>query len=143
MLVAHRAYAGAVESSPRLARYQRLRGTSAFRVFSVGVTLYLVLIGWIFFRAENFTDLQVLLHKFVFFDGFHRIYGVALREAVFVMLLIGGFFVVHFASFRMGGLADRMTRLGDIAWCTMVATGIFLVITLTPAKSPEFIYFQF
>jgi alginate O-acetyltransferase complex protein AlgI len=143
MLVAHRFYSRAVEASPRLAWYQRLRGTSVFRVLSVAVTLYLVLVGWIFFRAENFADLQLLLHKFVVFDGFHQVYGVALREAVFVILLISVFFVVHFASYRMGGLADRMTRRGNVAWCALVVTGLFLVVTLTPAKSPEFIYFQF
>ncbi len=143
MLVAHRFYAQYLKGATRLGWYNRLRETAAFRVLSVGVTLYLVLVGWIFFRAENFADLQVLLHKFVFFDGFHQVYGVALREAVFVMLLIGTFFVAHFASYRMGGLADRMTRLGHVAWCTLVVTGLFLIITLTPAKSPEFIYFQF
>ena len=143
MLIVHRFYSRTVESSPRLAWYQRIRQTAVFKAFAVCVTMYFVCIGWIFFRAENFADLQILLQRFVIFDGFHRYYGVALRDAVFVMLLIGGFFITHLLSYRLGGLANRIGRFGHVGWCACVVAGLFCVITLTPTKSPEFIYFQF
>jgi alginate O-acetyltransferase complex protein AlgI len=143
MLVVHRLYAQFVERTPRLAWFNALRGTAPFRVLSVGVTMYLVLIGWIFFRADNFADLQVLLHRFVCFDGFHRVNGIAVRDAAFVVILITVFFATHFVSFRLGGLAERMTRAGHLAWSALIVVGLFLVVTLTPTHSPEFIYFQF
>ena len=143
LLALHRFYAVSIEKSDRLAWFNRLRETPAFRWFSVAVTMYLVLVGWVLFRAESFADLQQLLHKFVVFDGFRRSYGIYLREALLVMVLIAGFFAVHFTSFRLGGLAPRMAKVGGLAWCALTVIGLYLVMALTPARSPEFIYFQF
>ena len=144
LLAMHRVYLNSV-AVPKdgAATFDKLRQTWLWRVASVAVTLYLVLVGWIFFRAENFSDLQYLLHKFVVFDGFHRAYGIYLREALFTMVLIGGFAVLHFTSFRLGGLANQLAKANRFAWCCGVTAGLFAVMILTPSRSPVFIYFQF
>ena len=143
LLALHRLYLnfGAVHGKQNA--LDRLRQTPFWRAASVGVTLYLVLIGWIFFRAENFGDLQYLLHKFVVFDGFHHAYGIYLREALLAMVLISGFAVLHFTSYCLGGLASHLAKASSLTWCCCVTAGLFLVMVLTPSHSPVFIYFQF
>jgi alginate O-acetyltransferase complex protein AlgI len=143
LLALHRLYLNFAAPAGEENALSRLRQTRLWRTMSVGVTLYLVLIGWIFFRAENFGDLQYLLHKFVIFDGFHRAYGIYLREALFTMVLIGGFAALHFTSFRLGGLANHLVKANQFAWSCGVTAGLFAVMILTPSRSPEFIYFQF
>ena len=139
LLALHRCYCTCSEGG----FLDRWRGTAGWRALSVAVTMYLVLVGWIFFRAQNFSDLEYLVHKFVVFDGFHRAYGIYLREALFTLVLIAGFGLLHFVSFRLGGLAGRLTNGSRIVWCGGVMARLFAVMILTPARSPEFIYFQF
>jgi alginate O-acetyltransferase complex protein AlgI len=120
-----------------------LRASAAWRALCVCFTFYLVLIGWILFRAENFGDVEYLVRKFVLFDGFRREYGIYLREALFAMVLIVGFGLLHATSYRLGGLAARLSRSNHLAWCFGVTAGLFAVMILTPSRSPVFIYFQF
>jgi alginate O-acetyltransferase complex protein AlgI len=143
LLAVHRFYSGKVENGERWRWFNRLRQTGWFRMASVAGTMYLVLIGWIFFRAERFGDLGHLLQKFVFIDGFHRYGGVRLREALTVVLLIAVFGTMHLISCRTGGLAKRLAVADNRAWCACVSGGILLLMLLAPSRSPEFIYFQF
>jgi hypothetical protein len=120
-----------------------LRGNPVWRALCVGFTFYLVLIGWIFFRAESFGDIEYLVRKFVLFDGFRREYGIYLREALFAIVLIVGFGLLHATSYRLGGLATRLGQSNHLAWCCGITAGLFAVMILTPSRSPIFIYFQF
>ena len=143
LLALHRFYAGRVNGSPRLQWLARLRESTAFRWLCVAGTLYLVLIGWIFFRAENASDLGHLLSKFIFFDGFHRFNGVRLREALSVALIIAAFAACHIFSHRAGGIGHRLGAASDRAWCATVTGGFLMLLLLAPSRAPEFIYFQF
>lgn len=143
LLAVHRFYAGRVESNPRLRWLAGLREKAAFRCLCVAGTMYLVLIGWIFFRAQNFGDLQHLLTKFIFFDGFHRFGGVRLREALSVVLLVIAFAICHGISYRVGGIGRRLGAASSGRWCVTVTGGLLLLLLLAPSRAPEFIYFQF
>jgi len=143
LLAVHRFYSGGVEKCEGLQWFKQFRKTAAFRAMSIAGTIYLVLIGWIFFRARNFGDLAYLLHKFIFIDGLHRYNGVTLREAVTVLVFIAAFLAFHFVSFRTGGLAHKLAVANDHVWCGCVTGGLLLLMLLAPSHSPEFIYFQF
>jgi alginate O-acetyltransferase complex protein AlgI len=143
LLALHRVYSSILANSTRLSWLREIRQSKPFHWVSVGGTLYLVLIGWILFRAQNFADMKHLLHKFVVFDGFRQAYGIYLREALSVMLLVAVFGILHFISYRVAGIAQRMGRANGLAWCGFVTASLFLLMLLAPARSPEFIYFQF
>src|ERR1043166_200242 len=144
LLAAHRFYSEGVECNPRLHWFQQLRKTAPFRVLSIAGTLYLVLIGWIFFRAQNFHDLGCLLQKFILFNGgFHRYNGVTFREAITVAGLIAAFVTFHLVSYRTGRLAQKLATANDQVWCGCVSAGLLMLMLLAPSHSPEFIYFQF
>jgi len=143
LLALHRYYSTSLVNSKWLKSLVRVRQTWLFHFLCVGVTLYLVLIGWILFRAQNFADAQHLLHKFIVFDGFHQAYGIYLREALSVLILIGLFTAIHLSSFRLAGLAQRLAHANAIVWCGCITGGLLLIMLLAPTRSPEFIYFQF
>jgi alginate O-acetyltransferase complex protein AlgI len=143
LLALHRFYDQSVQRSTALAWLERWRTSKPFYLFSVFVTFYLILIGWIFFRAQNLQDLGYLLSKFVIFDGFHQRYGLYLREVLAVVVLLVVFTLFHFMSYRVGVLASFFSRARDRAWCCYVTAGFLLLMLMAPSRSPEFIYFQF
>ena len=83
------------------------------------------------------------MQKFVLFDGFREAYGIYLREALSVVILAGLFATLHLISYRAQGLAQRIARVNNLAWCSFIAGGLFLLMLMAPSRSPEFIYFQF
>ena len=143
LLALHRFYATQLSNSTRLQWFNRVRDSHPFRWLCIGVTFYLVLIGWILFRAQNFHDMQHLLGKFILFDGFRQSYGIYLREALSVMILAGVFGILHLTSFRIAGIAHRVARVKGVVWCVFITGGLFALMLLAPSRSPEFIYFQF
>ena len=126
LLVGHRLLSRSVAKS-RLAR--SLQGWQTSRIAqlcAIGMTMYCVLIGWIFFRAQSFADLQYLLHKFVFFDGFRSSYGIYLREVLTVGVLIVGFLLCHLLSYWRQGLANAIATQVGWRWTACICEAFSL-----------------
>jgi alginate O-acetyltransferase complex protein AlgI len=123
-------------------------GTGAPRVLRFlrsAVCLYLVLIGWIFFRVTDPTDLAYCLQKFVVFDGNLALtdFGLGAVNPFLTGLVALGFGALHLISFRLGGLATWLDGRGRATLAVIYVASVVTVILLWPAGETAFIYFQF
>lgn len=113
------------------------------------VTQIFVFIGWMIFRANSLNDLVICCQKLVFFDFQAStamklgIAAVLCCTVVFFVLLFNKKFanaVKKIVTYNYLGLISEM-KLGWWLVC-FVVLGI-CVLLLSPAATPEFIYFAF
>jgi D-alanyl-lipoteichoic acid acyltransferase DltB (MBOAT superfamily) len=102
------------------------------------VTFYLVLIGWVFFRATDLTSaLDIIVNLHVFNSetiGGNNAFTIFVMTSVWVLL-------VHIMDFYVIKGADKLEDRPWVFWLLMVlGQGICLLIG---EPSNEFIYFQF
>ena len=107
------------------------------------VTFIMVLIGWIFFRAENISQLAGIGVKLFSSDGFFNLYGSGLRADIFVF--IGFMLIVEWLQrTKLHALQFPDTRLFRLR---LVRVGIYYLLIawmwVAYSSSQQFIYFQF
>jgi alginate O-acetyltransferase complex protein AlgI len=117
----------------------------AARALRWAATLYLVLLGWIFFRVADAGDLAYCLRKFVLFDGSFALadLGLGAVNLFLVALVAAGFCVGHALSYRVGGLAAWLDRRGRATQLLAYVACAAVLTLLWPAGETAFIYFQF
>jgi alginate O-acetyltransferase complex protein AlgI len=117
----------------------------AVRALRWAATLYLVLLGWIFFRVAEGDDLAYCLRKFVLFDGSFAIadLGLGAVNLFLVAFVATGFCVAHALSYRVGGLAAWLDRRGRATQLLAYVASVVVLTLLWPAGETAFIYFQF
>lgn len=99
-------------------------------------TLLTVIVGWVFFRADGFSNALIVLGKM-----FYPTVGVAWYHP-FVLFVLFSFVLIQFAEiFRLG----EYHRLPLSAWYTptVIFTMIWLCIVFHPKEFAPFIYSQF
>lgn len=116
-----------------------LSGNRVWTPFILALTTYLlIVVTWVFFRAQNFSEAFVLLYQMFHFNG-SGILGqgdIAMVAAVSICL-----FGFHFAM--------RNRSFEDLVSGTPVGVRAFglalmlIILTLTPGDDRAFIYFQF
>lgn len=123
----------------------RLSNLRAVRVFRVMATQYLVLLGWILFRAHEPRYFIHCIRQYLEFTltlPASQLTSVAWENPLTASLIIA-FLALHVFSLYRG---DTVIWLGSlklrfwIAYCTLV---FFLLLVLTPSEIPMFIYSQF
>ncbi len=110
-----------------------------------GVTMYVILLGYIFFRVHSLPDIIYTAKKFIVFDFTFKFgtWGLAKANPFKAVMLLGAFVVLHAISYRMNGISgwmDRMNRLQQSAVYLMVTLAL---IWLWPSAEKSFVYFQF
>ena len=141
LLAAHKAW-GALLS--RVTWSERLRSLVAYRVFAWAATMVLVMIGWVFFRAQSFTVAATVLWRM-----FHAVPGVGTepltgeRPAALgtAMIFTAGLVLLHlFGRYRVGTESNRLLppMARGILWSATV-----VICYLFARSNASFIYFQF
>lgn len=105
----------------------------------------LVLLGWVFSRVSNPSDLAYRLPKFVVPDlssqptdiGFGNFNPFA------VLSVLAGFAVAHLVSYRVGGLANWLDARGPWQRGLLWVSAVLLLIVFWPSQQATLIYFQF
>jgi len=110
-------------------------------IVKIAVTFLMVILAWIFFRAEN------LSHAFMYYKGIFNSSLFTLPELrlpeLIAFLLVIGFIVVEWFN-RNSNYAIEKIHLKMPAWCAWTVYIFILMIAAIYAGSPvEFIYFQF
>jgi alginate O-acetyltransferase complex protein AlgI len=115
------------------------------RLLRWAVCLYLVLLGWIFFRVTDVGDLAYCLRKFVVFDGSLALadLGLGAVNPFLVGLVAIVFGAAHLFSFHVGGLAAWLDGRGRATQALTYVAGVVVLTLLWPAGETAFIYFQF
>ena len=116
-------------------------------VIATGCTFMLTVFAWMFFRADNFAQLSVLLEKLVhgweFSSLFQLMYLVNGSECLMMALLVGGLLLAEWLS-RKGNAMQRFMQTGwPLRWLSCLALLFLLILFGKYNESPAFIYFQF
>ncbi len=116
------------------------------KITKIGITLYLVLLGWVLFRNDDFNKMALSLKSFVFFKIDFSLSGLGLvdKTAIFTTLLMMlAFTLLHLISFKIGGIDRWISRRNPPGYFLGIASGVFVLILFWPMASQPFIYFQF
>lgn len=114
-------------------------GRNVFIPFRWAATFLCVCVGWVFFRAQKFSDAWLIIRRM-----FVPTHGLALPAHVtmLVVAVLGMVFLAHV----LGKLVnwDKLAQRVAFPWVAAVlAVGFLLVQVLMPDSGGAFIYFQF
>ena len=126
-------------SSTRSERWKTIRDNDVYRVYSVVMTLLLVMLGWVFFRAQSAGAAVALLERMVTVmpaQGWKPSRIVSLNS-----WYLAGVVVLHaFGATKVGLRSNRALPPGarGVLWASMVVLCYWFA-----SASPTFIYFYF
>ena len=104
---------------------------------------YFVFLAWIPFRAETIADSTLMIEKFIFIQSDLTVFLDFLKSHELSFGLIILFGVLHFVSFRISNLVEKISKWGLCRWGLFLFI-IMLAITFFYNGNPEdFIYFRF
>jgi alginate O-acetyltransferase complex protein AlgI len=134
-LIVQRRFAIFAHARPRLDAVLQSRVGTAMRV---SLTLLAVTLGWVLFRATDFTKaLEVYTGLFT-----HQAGLAPPMVAASLLWLLAGVAIAHFCG--VTGLAHRLdTRLPASAVGIAYAAAVVVALVLAPDAGKVFIYFQF
>ncbi len=107
-------------------------------VIQIGTTFFLVVIGWILFRAENMEQAIGYIRR-LFYATVYRQYAFPLFGGRMYILL---FWILEWFQ-RDKPYALQIQFLKSKSLRVAILTFVILFIEITMGKSSEFIYFQF
>ena len=116
--------------------------TKQGRIISILFTQYLVFFAWISFRVEDFDLMLYSMQKFLIWDlQIENTIGF-IRAHKFESGLICLFLILHFVSFRVGNLLQRISSNNYFlfSFLTIIMLSIFFFYD---GNSEDFIYFRF
>jgi len=131
--------AGAVATAPKFAH-------RASALLKWVVCQYFVFLGWVLFRVSGSLDeLTYCVRKYVVFDFQLSLSSLGLGNyrPFTTALIVVGFLILHFVSWKIGGIADRLNTASRAVQLSVYAAAAFVIIALWPQESASFIYFQF
>jgi alginate O-acetyltransferase complex protein AlgI len=117
--------------------------TKLIMILSIITTQYFIFLAWIPFRVSDTNYLLYCIYKYIVLD-FQTIkttqFILSNKISILIMLF---FFVIHFISYKKGGLVDPISRFKNKYWFFFLL-GIATLILLFYNGSPEqFLYFKF
>lgn len=143
-LVFTHSYAAFVSSENRAARIlATFHDTTGGRLFSILLTFVFVLVGWVFFRADNTTQACQLLQSM--FTGFSTQGSSCLGESLQkypALIALSAYALYHLACLPKRAL-PQFPYFAAPARCLAYISAFVLATGLAPAGDSPFIYFQF
>lgn len=109
------------------------------------LTQYFVFYGWLLFRVHGWDDIVYCSRKYILFDFDRHVaaFGLGNASPFFASAMMVLFIVLHAASYRVGGFANRLDRMGWKMRLPVYAAAFLALISMWPASRTAFIYFQF
>ncbi len=103
--------------------------------FRWALTFHLVCFAWIFFRAPTFAASTAMIARIAELPS--NLAG--LQSAVFAVFAL---LVYQFVARRFA-IKDKLANSGAVVFAVLVSTAFLALVTLAPARTAPFIYFQF
>ena len=110
------------------------------------ITQYFIFMTWLIFRLE---DTKILIPSLKTFMGIDAYWDTdemldTLPTIKYLTLLIAtSFFILHFISWKVGGLKHWISKQNPIVWGLVNGVMLSLIFMLRPAETVDFIYFRF
>lgn len=131
-----------------LDKFPSLKGNKFFKsklgiIFSIFVTQYLVFLTWIPFRVKDADHLTYSIWKYIVWDfGFEKTINIISSNKLPILLIIG-FIVLHYISYKKTNLLEIISRFKLRYWVIFLIAVTFSILFLYDGKPEDFIYFRF
>jgi alginate O-acetyltransferase complex protein AlgI len=112
-------------------------------ILSIIVTQYITLFTFMIFRVPEFDELFYSMQKFVILDfqTENTFELIKSHEIAIVLMII--FVILHFISFKMGNLPERISNLKHRYWFIFILIIALLILLSYGGNAEQFVYFQF
>lgn len=133
-----------VKGKGRNKNFSSNKGFSIKNILRWLLTIHLVMLGWIFFRAQNVQDAWTIISRLPDI----RSWGMQINifrnpnDFYIAILLVVGLFTVEFAQNRWD-IKQRIWRLPSAAKWAMFLALLFATILFSKFDNANFLYFQF
>jgi D-alanyl-lipoteichoic acid acyltransferase DltB (MBOAT superfamily) len=120
-----------------IGRWVDARNNWLVRIFKVLVTFYLVVIGWVFFRATGFDNAWTMLSQM------HMSTGVEASASSLVVLglVVAGLVFMHLTDWLNIRFGSALNERSWLMWPILVVGFSLFLVVGDPGH--DFIYFQF
>ena len=112
-------------------------------LFGIFVTQYLVFFTFIPFVVQDFDHMLYAMKKYVILDFNTSQTIEIINENEFAILLILLFVVLHYVSYRLGNMPEKISKLKLRYWILFLIFIILPISLFYVGSAQEFIYFQF
>lgn len=136
----HRMYAKGIK---RLGWKDKLNNR-IYKVFAIFVFFHLTVVGWVFFRANNWPDAVYMLKKMTMIDGIQFT-----KQHLLLLAVAAGLYLLHIleyivvSRFKRWSLAWQFNVPSIVRGAVYAIVAIVLLFLLMKGESSSFIYFQF
>lgn len=123
-----------------MARFKSFNESNSIfiKLFKWAVTFYLIMLGWVLFRAESLTVAWSMIGAMHSFSGLEGWGHNAIAIFISVMLMVA---LMHLIDYLILNKGERFIQRPVWFWLTMVLVQFICLMIGDP--SDEFIYFQF
>lgn len=131
-----------------LDRFPSLKNSKFFKtklgiILSIGITQYLVFLTWIPFRVKDVDNMTYAIWKYVVWDfAINKTLNVISLNKLPILLIVG-FIVLHYVSYKKNNLIERISGLKLQYWVVFLTSVTFAILILYDGKPEDFIYFRF
>ena len=113
------------------------------KLFSIFVTQYLVFFTFIVFIVQDFDHMWYVMKKYVILDFATSQTIEIINENEFAILLIILFVALHYISYRLVVMPEKISKLKLRYWILFLIFIILPISLFYVGSAQEFIYFQF
>ena len=114
-----------------------------FKIFSILITQYFVFLAWIPFRISDYDDMMYSITKYIFWDFQTNYLQILFTDHWFSILLIGAFIGLHFISYNISNLTNKIANMKIGYWIFILFTMMMLTLLFYDGNPNDFIYFRF
>jgi D-alanyl-lipoteichoic acid acyltransferase DltB (MBOAT superfamily) len=113
------------------------------KLFSIFVTQYLVFFTFIVFIVQDFDHMWYVMKKYVILDFATSQTIEIINENEFAILLIILFVALHYISYRLVVMPEKISKLKLRYWILFLIFIILPISLFYVGSAQEFFYFQF
>ena len=113
------------------------------KIFSIIITQYLVFFTFIAFVVQDLDHMWYAMKKYVILDFTTSQTIEIINENEFAILLIILFVILHYVSYRLGNLPEKISKLKLRYWVLFLIFIILPISLFYVGSAQEFIYFEF
>ena len=124
--------------------YDKLPSLS--KISGILLTQIFVFWTWLIFRIQDDVMLAETLLTSSGYNadfGFGPLYYNLINSGFNLFLIIPSFLLMHYVSYKYGGLKNIIAHLPNSKWCLITGMMLSVAIMLKPVETSDFIYFRF
>ena len=113
------------------------------KIIAILITQYFIFLAWIPFRVHDFNAMIYSMNKFIFLDLQIENVIPFISANKFEFILIFGFLLLHWYSYRKTNLIEVISKLSIKKWGIFLLIVVILIVFFYNGNPEDFVYFKF